>query len=126
MLIDRTPKGGFTVMQTHKQIFYWIFGCTIASLIGYCCFTDGSMICEICLALFGSGAIASFLELVNYFTSKRQLILQVIADNTMMSNYIFDSIWLYRTTTDLNKKLDIFVELYKKSQSNIFTLSKDI
>ncbi len=113
-------------MQTHKKIFCCMIIVTMATMVGYFLLREKSFVGDFFLALLGSSAIATFLELVNYITSKRQLILQVASDNNIISNYICDALWLYNTHTDARKKLDSFIELYEKCQSYVLTLSKEV
>lgn len=99
---------------------------TLATMVGYFFTKENDLIGDFCLALLGSSAIATFLELVNYFTAKRQLILQIISDNNVISNYIHDALWIYNISTDAKKKLDTFFELYEKCNTFVFSLSKEV
>lgn len=114
------------MMQTHKSTSIKMIIVTALTLIGLFLLQAYSFASDICLALFGSAIIASFLEIMNYIEAKRQLILQQIADNNILSNYISDFVWFYRTTVDSEKKLNEFIALYEKTQNYIFTLSKEV
>lgn len=113
-------------MQTHKNIFFWTLIVTLAMTAGYFLTKENSLIGDFCLALLGSSAIATFLEFVNYITSKRQLVLQIMADNNIIANYINDVVWFYNTSTDNKMKLDEFLLLYEKCQNYVFALSKEV
>ena len=112
-------------MQTHKNIFFWTLIVTLVTTAGYFLTKENSLIGDFCLALLGSSAIATFLEFVNYITAKRHLIMQLIADNDTIANYINDAVWFYNISTDKKRKLDEFVLLYEKCQNYTFTLTKE-
>lgn len=113
------------MMQTHREIFIKVIGVTI--IIGIIFFIpfDCKVIKDICLALFGSAVIATFLEFVNYLSAKRQLIMHILADNSYISNAITDSVWFYNNCGDYVKKLDELIILYKAIQGYSCCLTRE-
>ncbi len=114
------------MMQTHRDIFVKVLIVTI--VIGVLFFISFGCIIinDICLALFASAVIATFLEFVNYLSAKRQLIIQLIADNAFISNAIGDSFWLYKNCNDYEKILDDFIGLYNKIHNYICCISREV
>lgn len=114
------------MMQTHRNVFLVASALSVILLIVSYILKDNGGAYEICLALLGSSVIGAFLELLNYKNAKRTLIMEIIADNDIISNYMNDALWIYENVEDIRKKLDVLVELYEKTQNHIFVLAREL
>ena len=75
--------------------------------------------------MLGSSVIGAFLEFLNYKNARRTLVSQIIVDNNIIGNYMSDALWIYRNTLSPVIKIDALVELYEKTQSSVFILTKE-
>lgn len=113
------------MMETHKNMFVYILIITLSIMIGCILFWQNTIIYNILLALLGSSTIALFLEYLNYINEKRNLIMKIIYDNYFITNHIDDTLWIVDTAYNVKIKVDQLIELYQKTQDNLFILSKE-